>query len=160
MSGRMLAVLLVLGAMTGAACAPVAPDAGTDATADGDPTDDPADGSAEETGLIPSLEVKADGDSVLMTLHLTSALEEPVVLEFPSAQRSDFQALDENGTVVWTWSADKLFAQAMGTETVPPGGTMEWSGVWNAPAPGRYEAVARLVATNRHIELAVPFEVQ
>ncbi len=120
----------------------------------------PAPEVTTEPALIPSLEVNVDGDSVLMTLHLTNALETPVVLEFPSAQRSDFAVRRPDGEVVWTWSMDKLFAQVVGRETLPVGSTVQYSGAWTAVQPGRYEAVARLVSTNRPVEIAVPFEVR
>ena len=139
MSGRVLATLLVV--LTG--CARV-----------------PAGERVPESALIPSLDVKVDGDSVQMTLHLTSALEEPVVLEFPSAQRSDFSVRRQDGEVVWTWSMDKLFAQVMGSETLLPGETLAYGGTWMPAEPGRYEAIARLVSSNRPIEIAVPFEVR
>lgn len=114
---------------------------------------------SSEAGLIPSLNVRVDGDSVHMTLHLTSALEAPVDLEFSSAQRSDFQVRRPGGAIVWTWSADKLFAQALGTERLSPGETLTWSATWHGAAPGRYEATGRVVSTNRPLEITVPFEI-
>lgn len=151
MNGRgLLAALLVVG-MWGCATPP-----GADDAADGAEATPAALGS----GVISSLDVKVDGDSVLMTLHLTSALEEPMVLEFPSAQRSDFAVHDSTGAVLWTWSMDKLFAQVTGTETLAPGGALEYSGTW-APAPkGSYRAVGRVVSTNRPVVIEVPFEVR
>lgn len=140
-NGRVLAALLVVG-VWGCATAPAA--------------DDVAAGS----GLISSLDVKVDGDSVQMTLHLTSALETPVVLEFTSAQRSDFAVRDTSGAVLWTWSMDKLFAQVTGTETLAPGGALQYSGTWVPAPPGRYQAVGRVVSTNRPVVIAVPFEVR
>jgi hypothetical protein len=54
---------------------------------------------------------------------------------------------------------DRSFAQVTGEETLVPGATEEYSGVWATPAPGRYEAVGRLVSTSHPVEIAVPFEV-
>lgn len=113
-----------------------------------------------ESGLIPSLNVRVDGDSVHMTLHLTSALEAPVDLEFSSAQRSDFQVRRPGGEILWTWSADKLFAQALGTERLSPGETLTWSATWHGASPGRYEATGRVVSTSHPQVITVPFEVQ
>lgn len=141
MNVRVLAALLVV-AVAGCAAAPAAEDASVG------------------SGLISSLDVKVDGDSVLMTLHLTSALETPVVFEFPSAQRSDFAVRDTTGAVVWTWSMDKRFAQVTGTETLTPGATLKYSGAWASAPVGRYQAVGRLVSANRPLVIAVPFEVR
>lgn len=112
-----------------------------------------------EGGLVPSLNVRVEGDSVHMTLHLTNALEAPVDLEFSSAQRSDFQARRAGGDIEWTWSADKMFAQALGTERLEPGETLSWSGTWHGATPGRYEATGTVVSMSHPMTITVPFEV-
>jgi hypothetical protein len=116
--------------------------------------------SASEAGLIPSLNVRVDGDSVHMTLHLTSALEAPVDLEFSSGQRFDFQVRRAGGPVVWTWAADKLFTQALGTERLEAGQTLTWHATWAGAPAGAYEATGRVVSTNRPMAITVPFEVR
>jgi hypothetical protein len=48
------------------------------------------------------------------------------VLEFSSSQRYDFQIADRAGTVAWHWSADRMFAQMLGSERLAPGATREF----------------------------------
>lgn len=142
MSGRgRLAMILVAGLV---GCAPAAGPGS-------------ADDAAQE--MIPSLDVKVEGDSVRMTLHVMSVLDTPLVLEFPSAQRADFSVLRPDGETVWTWSANRSFAQVTGSETLAAGGTLDFTAAWAPALPGRYEAVARLVSTNRPVQVTVPFEV-
>ncbi len=140
MSGRGLAMVLMVGL---AGCAPAA-----------------GPGAGAEAVLIPSLDVKVESDSVGMTLHVLSAASTPLVLEFASSQRAEFWVRAASGETVWMWSAARSFAQVTGQETLAPGGSLAFSGVWSPARPGRYEAVARLVSTNRPVQIAVPFEVR
>ncbi len=117
-------------------------------------------GAGDEALLIPSLDVKVEADSVRMTLHVLSAASAPLVLEFASSQRADFWVRDASGETVWMWSAARSFAQVTGQETVAPGGSLAFSGVWTPARAGRYEAVARLVSTNRPVQIAVAAEVR
>lgn len=140
MRGRAVAVMLAL--LCG--CAPAAPPAA----------------DVPSQSMIPFLNVSVEGDSVHMVLHIMSALDTSLVLEFPSSQRADFWVRDAAGETVWMWSAARSFAQVTGSETLEAGGERSYEGAWSPAAPGQYEAVARLVSTSHPVQIAVPFEVR
>jgi len=85
------------------------------------------------------------GEPVELTLTVTNWGGEAVAYRFNDAQRYDFVVMRENGTVVWRWSHDKAFAQALGTLTLPPGESRIYRERWDqknnngqAVVPGRY----------------------
>jgi hypothetical protein len=47
----------------------------------------------------------------LVTLRIEVPAETMLTLHFPSAQEYDLRVRDVRGNILWTWSADKLFAQ-------------------------------------------------
>jgi hypothetical protein len=110
--------------------------------------------------LVASLDVRFQGDTVQFGLHVTNGSLEPVVAEFSSGQRYDFIVRTLAGEEVWRWSADRGFTQALGEETVAPGGWLQYREDWNAGArTGRYVAEARLTSLNRPIVLRMEFEL-
>src|SRR5688572_29820447 len=111
--------------------------------------------------LSTSLAVEIGRDSVELALHLTNSGTQPVVLEFSSMQRYDFQVENASGETVWTWSADKLFGQMMGSETIGVGESREYRASWVAGSQtGRFVAVGRVVAMNKPIEQRTQFEIR
>jgi hypothetical protein len=110
---------------------------------------------------VTSLEVNLGRDSVGFALHLTNSGTQPLVLEFNSAQRYDFEVQTPAGQKVWRWSDDMGFAAALGTETLGAGESREYRASW-APGSrtGTFVAVARVVATNRPIEQQTQFEIK
>jgi len=110
--------------------------------------------------LVPTLSVVVAGDSVRFTLRVANDGAAPVTLSFGSAQRYDFAVVDGAGTVVWRWSADQMFAQVAGEETVEPGDVLEYGASWDAgDREGEYRAEARLVSSNQPLELTTLFEL-
>jgi hypothetical protein len=117
-------------------------------------------GQTRATGdVVTSLEVKVVPDSVQLILHATNPTPGPLTLDFNTAQRYDFAILDTGGREVWRWSAERMFAQATGSERLEPGATVEYRGVWATPKPGRYVARGSVVATGRQLEGQIEFEV-
>ena len=111
--------------------------------------------------LSTSLSVDIGRDSVGLVLHLTNSGTQPLVLEFNSTQRYDFQVQKASGETVWTWSADKLFGQMMGTETIAAGESREYRAGWEAGnQTGTFVAVGRVVAMNKPIEQRTQFEIR
>lgn len=116
--------------------------------------------AAAETGLIVSLEARYANDSVQLALHVTNGTEAPMELEFGSTQRYDFSVLNAAGESAWTWSADRSFAQALGTETLAAGATVHYEAIWEpVGGAGVYTAVGQLVSTNKPIEMRTQFEI-
>ena len=94
----------------------------------------------------------APGDSIPLTLHVVNGTPEPLVLEFTSSQRYDLWIAPADGEPIWTWAADKLFAQMMGQETIAPGDTIEYHDTVPAPAdPGSYRVIAAISTVTRDL---------
>jgi hypothetical protein len=109
--------------------------------------------------VVTSLEVKVIRDSVQLVLHATNPTSRPLTLEFSTAQRYDFVVSDANGREVWRWSADQMFAQALGREVLAPGATRQYREVWVGARPGRYIARGQVPASGRRLETQLEFEV-
>ena len=128
----------------------------------------PPAGNPEEAGdqmaandIGTSLEVEIGRDSVGFALHVTNSGTQPLVLEFNSMQRYDFQVQTPSGETVWTWSADKLFGQMMGSETIGAGESREYRASWEpGNRTGTFVAVGSVVAMNKPIEQKTQFEVE
>jgi hypothetical protein len=115
---------------------------------------------AAESGLVASLDIRIRGETAELGLLVANALDEPVELRFPTTQRYDFAIFRPDGTEVWRWSADQMFAQVVGTERMGAGGALEYRATWAAAVPpGRYIAEGRLVSENRPVELRTELEV-
>lgn len=126
----------------------------------------PADGGAAATPetvaadeLATSLIARVEGSAVHFSLNVTNASGEPVSLDFNSGQRFDVSVSDAAGASVWTWSADKSFIQALGTESIEPGETLTYEATWAEPAAGAYSARGVITATNRNIAQEVEVQV-
>ncbi|HEY0305430.1 MAG TPA: BsuPI-related putative proteinase inhibitor [Longimicrobiales bacterium] len=119
-----------------------------------------ADGAAAGATLASSVEVEVRGDTVRMVLHVTNPTNQPVTLEFNSGQRYDFAIRTAAGADVWTWSADKQFAQMLGTETIAPGATLDYTETWTAGQQrGSFVAIARLASTSHPIREQAAFQI-
>lgn len=124
---------------------------------------EPPDAAASEgrmSALASSVEVEVRGDTVRMVLHVTNPTNQPVVLEFSSGQRYDFAVRTVTGADVWRWSADKSFMQALGSETIPAGGTLDYAEVWvPGSRTGPFVAIAELTALNHSIREQAAFQL-
>ena len=111
--------------------------------------------------LASSLEAEVGANDVRLVFHITNTTDRPVVLEFSSGQRYDFAVRNASQAEVWRWSAARSFMQALGTETIPPGGSLRYSATW--PAIGRvgfFTAVAELKALNHPVTQRTMFEIR
>jgi hypothetical protein len=118
------------------------------------------------TGLVPSdlgksLEVEIGADTVRFVFHLTNSDTQPLVLEFASSARYDFEVRTAAGAEVWRWSADQMFAQVLGADTLRSGESREYSATW-APGDrtGTFIAVGRVLARNLALEQRSEFEIR
>lgn len=127
------------------------------------PNEDRAD--AATTGdsavrLASSVEVEVGANDVRLVFHITNPSDRPVVLEFSSGQRYDFAVRNAAG-VVWRWSAAQSFMQALGTETIPAGGSLRYSETWpSGQQTGSFTVIAQLTALNYPIEQRAEFEIR
>src|SRR6266540_2699897 len=61
------------------------------------------------------------GGAMGIRLTLRSTGPDPLILNFPSGQSFDFKICNDKGDVVYTWSANKVFALIIRRETFGPG---------------------------------------
>jgi hypothetical protein len=110
--------------------------------------------------LASSVEVEVGANDVRLVFHVTNPSDRPVVLEFSSGQRYDFAIRNAAGEV-WRWSAAQSFMQALGTETLPAGGSLRYSETWpSAQRTGSFTVTAQLTALNYPIEQRADFEIR
>ncbi|HEV3049362.1 MAG TPA: BsuPI-related putative proteinase inhibitor [Longimicrobium sp.] len=104
--------------------------------------------------LVSSLSVETEGDTVVLTLQVTNPYDAPVAVTFPSGQTYDFSVRDAGGRVLWTWSADRGFIQAVQTRTLAAGETWTFRERWTPPSGtrGALTAVARLASSSHAVE--------
>jgi hypothetical protein len=119
---------------------------------------DPGAGGPPELGS--TLNVRVEGDSARLELHVTNVMPSVVVLEFATSQRYDFDVSDGAGEVVWRWSDDMMFAQVVGQEALQPGGSLRYTATWAAgAAAGVYVARGVLTSRNYPVELRTSFRM-
>jgi hypothetical protein len=148
-SALAFAALTLLSACTPPAAQAPAPAAGSDAGG----------GSAEP--LVSTLSVEPTPDSVRLMLQVTNATGGPLTLEFRSGQSFDF-SVSEDGRMLWRWSQEMMFTQALRSETLAAGETRAYDAVWH-PSPelrGRLlSASAHLAASNHPVERTQAFRL-
>jgi len=115
--------------------------------------------ASEATNLATSLIARVEEGSVRFALNVTNAGGEPIRLDFNSGQRFDVSVTDAQGTVVWRWSADRSFIQALGSEMVEPGATLSYDAEWVGAPPGTYRATGVVTAHNWDIREEVEVQV-
>lgn len=128
-------------------------------TTAGDPEAQESVASADE--LVATMSVETTGDGVTrLTLHVTNPTRSPVALEFTSGQRYDFEVTRLNGEELWRWSAARSFMQALGTETVAPGGSLRYTADWESgDLEGEFVATGEVTASNRTVSQSTRFEL-
>jgi hypothetical protein len=122
------------------------------------------DSVVEAEGLSATMGVETGADLVRLTLHVTNTTAAPIELEFTSGQRYDFQIAEVSGELVgetlWTWSMDKSFMQALGTETLAPGGSLRFTEEWQAGGRrGELVGIGRLTSSSHPVQQSVRFEL-
>jgi hypothetical protein len=106
-----------------------------------------------------SLDVRVD-NGVHFALRVHNDGDRKVEVNFPSGMTHDIAVLDERGRQVWRWSDGRLFTAAYQNKVLRSDDTLSFNESWQAPAPGRYTAVARLVSKNYPMEQRVAFAVR
>lgn len=109
--------------------------------------------------LTATLDVASGPAGVALTLAITNPHPLPVQVQFGSGQQHDFTVARPDGTIVWTWSADKGFTQALTSRTLAPGERVTYSANWTPTAPGAYRARGSLTSFSHEAEAAAAFVV-
>lgn len=98
-------------------------------------------------------------DAVEFVFHVVNTGTNPVEVTFRTGQDADIAVYDaDTADLVWRWSDDKLFTQAIERTSLDPGQTTEYSYTWEHPSPGQYTAVASLAA-DANVEARTIFTV-
>mgnify|MGYP000863934312 CR=1 FL=1 len=66
-------------------------------------------------------------DSIEMKLTIVNNTKKPVTINHSSGQQFDFQLLDDEFNVLYTWSADKLFSMMLSETVIDVGDSVEFS---------------------------------
>ena len=98
--------------------------------------------------LAATLTVAPTDEGLELTLSVENTGGEAVDLSFADGQRVEFVAVDTEGAEVWRWSEGRMFAMALGSESLEPGGSVAYDGDWESPPAGEYEVTGTLVATD------------
>jgi Intracellular proteinase inhibitor len=98
--------------------------------------------------LPATLSATLNGD-VTLTFTVKNPTSAAVKVVYPSAQKYNLWASDSaTGKSVWTWSADKLFGQAVSEDVVPAGGSLTFVEKWTPPKSGLYLVRAALTSSS------------
>jgi len=91
------------------------------------------------------------GELIIMTLKFFNYTEEDVTFHFNTSQRYDFIIEDEEGSEIWRWSQDMMFAMVLGEETLGPTNTeiIYTAECRDKLTPGYYKVTGILVAQDR-----------
>ena len=71
----------------------------------------------EEKGITTKLEVKEDGNA---TFTIKNETAEEETLTYPSGQEIEYQLLDDEENIVFTYSADKVFILMISEKVIEP----------------------------------------
>lgn len=72
----------------------------------------------------------ASGEPVAMNLRVTNTAASPVILTTYSSQEYDF-FVRQRGALIWQWSHDRAFAQAVRERTLASGQTRSYPVAWD-----------------------------
>lgn len=109
--------------------------------------------------LATTLHVSPAGEAVRFAFAVTNEGKKKLELRFPDGRTHDVVVLDSLGREVWRWSEGRLFTQAMQNRVLRTADALRYEEEWEAPAPGRYVAVATLESRNFPLREQVEFVV-
>lgn len=98
--------------------------------------------------LAPTLDVVTDAGEVRFAFAVMNAGKKKLEVNFADGRTHDVVVLDSLGTEVWRWSEGRLFTQAMQNRVLRTSDALRYEEQWEAPAPGRYVAIATLESRN------------
>lgn len=78
-------------------------------------------GKALAAGVEVTASAAEENGALLLTLTLSNNGKEPVTIRHNSGQKFDFKLFDKAGAVLYTWSADLMFTQALTETVIQPG---------------------------------------
>ncbi len=102
------------------------------------------------------------GEPIRLTLEVFNNASEPVTFQFKSSQRYDFIIEDGKKEQVWRWSASRMFAMVLGSETLGPGNPrLSYQETCSEMlAPGAYFITGLLTDSNQSLSATTRVIVQ
>jgi hypothetical protein len=110
--------------------------------------------------LETDIEAEPRGGAVTFTLRVTNHGTDDVELAFSDSQRVRV-TVSPVGEDEPCWRSDEgqMFAQMLGSETVPADGAVAFEVVWKAPELGEYRAVGEVVCREEELQTETTFSV-
>ena len=106
--------------------------------------------------LESSLHSRQRDDALAFELTVENHGDEPVELSFADGQRVRVAVYpadaDDDASPIWRSDADQMFAQVLGSETVPAGESVTFDAAWQSPEPGEYLAVGEVTCQDRELD--------
>ena len=101
--------------------------------------------------------IYAVGETIVMELIVFNRTGENLTFDFGDAQHYDFIIEDAAGNSVWQWAEGRMFAQALGEETLGPGREeVVYTETYAGPLqPGDYKVIGALVSYNRPLSASL-----
>ena len=102
------------------------------------------------------------GEPIIITLKIFNYTEEDVTFHFNTSQRYDFIIEDEEGSEIWRWSQDMMFAMVLGEEILGPlnPAVIYAAEYRNKLSPGYYKVTGILIAQDRSMSGSIIIEVK
>lgn len=109
--------------------------------------------------LETTLDVEQSNDVLTFEISLANKGTEDVELMFTSSQIFEIYVKNSAGDIVYTYSADKMFMQAIEYELVKAGDTVKWEEHWNFTEytpnfeSGEYTVEVEILGTLEEVEV-------
>jgi hypothetical protein len=104
--------------------------------------------------LTPDLQKQTQNGNLIYTFSIKNDKEKEEILQYSSSQQYEYQIKDSKGTVVYTYSMDKMFLQSVSEQTLKQGETVTFeidlTEDLKKLSPGTYQFVVWSVAKDRN----------
>ncbi len=107
------------------------------------------------------------GEAATFSLKVLNTGKTTQDLRFSSAQRFGVSISDEAGTQVWSWAANKRFAESLGKLSLAPGESKTFEATWDGQAlpgqkitPGSYTVQATLTSDPPIVAAPIRIEIK
>jgi hypothetical protein len=111
------------------------------------------------TTLLAVLDIASSGAGVTFALRVSNPTPAPVTIQFNSAQQFDMRVRRTDGTILWTWSADKAFTAALTSRTLAGGEVATYSASWTPTTHGSLVAEGFLTSSSHQAGARMGFPV-
>lgn len=114
----------------------------------------------ETAALATSLIVQVGETEVDLILQVTNVSRDTVTVRFATAQSHDF-VVSRGSERLWSWAADRMFAQVLREEPLAPEATWRYEATW-APEflpAGEYAVEAQLESTSHPRTARAEFQI-